>query len=72
MKEGWEAGNEKDFMQITKETNFTLRQAGFPSPITPKLVGSYVRKFLKLDTERRGHDNKRFPVLTPGIAKEVF
>jgi hypothetical protein len=71
ISDSWYKGYEKDFTSITKETNFILREQGFPSPIKPKQVGVYIKKFLGLETERRGHKNYTFPVLTPSLVEKV-
>lgn len=63
--EGLKEGKEKRIKEISDNINLFFGSVGLPKDITPKLVGIYLNKFLDIETERRGHDNFTYPVLTP-------
>ncbi len=69
--EGWDAGKEKSFPEITKKVNSTMKKAGFLDEVSPRRIGAYLRKFLSIETERRGHTNVTYPVLTPQIVERL-
>lgn len=67
----WNGGKELSISEITEELNHMLKEFGYPTEINPKQVGVYIRKYLGLETEIRGHDKRYYPVLTPDIIKEL-
>ena len=63
--ENWKDGKEQTVKQLTNQVNQGLRKNGYPYRATGRLIGGYLKKFLGINTEKRGNLNHTYPIYTP-------